>query len=353
MSELFQQQRTARAGTTAVAWLLPAQAPMLREVAAASGITFVAAGSPQKGQSAGVAAELGCEPVDDLRAVLATTNASMLMVAATGSLGEDELRAVIGAASQEGRDGKSALQIISFEPIPGSALDLAKPEFAADAARVVHLVPSIRVLRGVREAHEAISGLGAIRLVTVETFCSPVQGSLGSRVFDAIDFVRSLMGEPELADASHLEAGWNSAATQKGSGSALDSLTGLNGEMSLRLRFADGRAAMIAAGDQAPAWMFRAMLLGEKGMLNLADAGFVWTSADGQVLDQIERRKRETPSKHAAIIESMRRLLDPNMIEDAPPDHAVVLAVSQAALLSTRTHLAESPATVRGMMERR
>ena len=50
------------------------------------------------------------------------------------------------------------------------------------------------------------------------------------------------------------------------------------------------------------------------------------------------------------VAESLARLLDPGIPDPGPADHATLLAMGQAALLSARTGQAESPATIKHMV---
>jgi hypothetical protein len=134
-----------------------------------------------------------------------------------------------------------------------------------------------------------------------------------------------------------------------------ESLRGLSGDLTATLRFADGRAAGLVASDQGGRWNRTVSLVGAGGRLRIFDDGFEWIGPDGRKLDESrpsERVRGEEPVSHAAaaIAEGIARLLDVGIPEGGPLDHATVLAMSQAVLLSARTSEPESPGTIRHMV---
>jgi hypothetical protein len=148
------------------------------------------------------------------------------------------------------------------------------------------------------------------------------------------------------------------ATTKRGPLVALpgESLRDAHGDITANCRFADGRAAAIMASDQSGRWSRNLTMLGEGGRLRVFDDGFEWVNAAGERVDAARQTKRrgetpEIPRSVEAAADAITRLLDPAIPEEGPIDHAGVLAMCQAVLLSTRTGSAESPATIRRMME--
>jgi hypothetical protein len=93
-------------------------------------------------------------------------------------------------------------------------------------------------------------------------------------------------------------------------------------------------------------------LVGVSGRLRVLDHGFEWVGPDGRIVD--EMRAGDSASglegAAAAMADALGRLMDDAIPSPAPTDHAAVLSMAQALLLSTRTGEAESPGTIRRMM---
>jgi hypothetical protein len=338
---------------TIAAWLGPEHVPLLQQAAKAAELRVVAAGSPARGQSAGVADQLGGAPVDDLRAMLGSIEAKLILIAAPEQFGaspDPGDAAAIRAAQARG------VTVATLEPIPAAALDLASGEWseAKQGPRPVDAIrfcPLARFSPPFRSAAEVLANFGHIRLVQVESWSTPVEGSLGARLYGAMDLILSLLGEPEAIDAAYVAPGHGKGVHALPG----ESLRGLHGDLTANLRFADGRAAGIAVSNQAGRWNRTATLVGAGGRLRIFDDGFEWIGADGIKADELRqpRRKRgeepALPHSAAALADSLARLVDPAIPDPGPADHATLLAMGQAALLSVRTGQAESPTTIKHM----
>lgn len=388
----------------AVVWLAPEQAGLVREVARIAGLEIVAAGSPARGHSQAVASELGARALDDLRAAVAQADAELFWILAPGTFGTGqgpEDAAAIGAASSRG------VKITTLEPIPGAALDLvaggwASPGVVPRPVDAVRFCPLARLSKSFREAADLLETFGPVRTLAVEAWCASRHGSLGARLFSALELVHSLMGEPETIDAAYVGPGFARGVHAVPG----ESLRDLRGDMTANLRFADGRAACIVASDQGGRWSRGATFLGAGGRIRVTDAGLEWIGPDGAVVEQgalredeamggagevaaaasaaradgakkgtgrrssskakggagAASRTRSTASESpalpftptvdagvAAIADALARLLDPGSQDPGPTDYAAVLSMGQAALLSARTGQGESPATIRRM----
>lgn len=334
-----------------ICWLDTAQAPLVREVAAAANIKIVGAGSPTRAQSGAVATELSTEPVDDLRVALTDAHADAVFIAALGDFGRSDAASDAPALLAARARG---VEVISLEPFPVSAIDLATRGWLdigqgirpADATR---LVPLPRNARSFRDATEVLAILGEVRSVAIEALGSVVHGSLAARLIAALDTVALLMGEPESIDAVYCSP----AKTPGLHALPGETLANLHGDMAISLRFSGGRAATILASDHAGAWSFTCTAIGTGGRLRLHDHGFDLFAHDGARVDEAVHRRpsKAAPSlAAAAIADAISRTLDPQIPDAGPMDWAGVLSMAQAALLSSRTGQGESPATFRSMM---
>lgn len=334
-------------------WLAPDQAPLVRQVAVTAELNLIAAGSPARGQSMAVATGLEAKPFDDLRAMLATVDADLVWIASPDTFGtgtNPDDAAALQAAHARG------VKIATLEPIPATALDLVSGGWLATgsgmrAVEILRLCPLTRLSAPFREAADVIQTFGHLRTMTVEAWSRPSEGSLGARLYGALELVLGLMGEPETIDAAYV-------APDHGRGvHALpgESFRDLHGDLTATLRFADGRTAGLVASDQGGRWNRTATLLGPGGRLRIFDDGFEWIGPDGAKQDEsrpVSRargREPAVPNSVAAIADSLGRMLDIGVPDPGPADHEAILAIGQAALLSARTGQPESPATIRRM----
>lgn len=331
-----------------IVWLRPEQAEMVRTVADVAGLELVSAGSSDRGRAGEVAKALGVEPVDDLRTVLTRASVDLVWIASPGEFGTDHAgqdAAAIAAARSRG------LRVATLEPIPAAALDLAhggwlRNQTGSRAIDALQFVPLARCSTALREATDLLESYGPIRSLAIESLCRPEHGSLGARLFGAMELALTLIGVPDVVDAAFVAP----AATTGLHALPSESLRALSGDLTANLRFPDGRAASIFASDHAGTWRRSITLLGPGGRLHATEQGFVWTGPDGAVLDE-HRRADRPDAAPATVAESLARMLDPAAPSDPPVDHEAVLAMGQTALLSCRTGQPESPAMIRRMIE--
>lgn len=363
----------------AAVWLDLDQASLVRAVCERAGLSIVAAGSPQVGRSAEVAGLLGrggsgvgsggVAPIDDLRAALASVESGVVLIASPGEFagasgnggGEADDRGVLADCRARG------VRIVTMEPMPASLLQIDPPALGGGSgggggmaqdgdpmggAEWAMFCPLLRLSRAVREAADVIAQLGPLRTVAVAAWSGVGEGSLGARLYDAVDTVSWLLGEPEsVASAFAVHARGASVHALPG-----QTLRALNGDLTASLRFSDGRVAGILASTRAGRWGRTLTLIGEGGRLRINDEGFEWIGPDGTTIDaaRVPGVGLDDPAGHAAIAiaDQLVRALDPRVPVPAPTDAVRVLATAGAALLSARTGEAESPATMLRMAGR-
>lgn len=332
-------------GRRTLVWLAPGQLAFVREVIAAAELELVGAGCPVRAQAGPVASDLATTCIDDLRSALLSLDADLAFLAAPGAFGTspEDAKAALAFGARKGL-------VATMEPIPASALDLTSGGWATTRALdSIRLCPLARLSAPFRAAHESLDAFGRVRTLTVEAWCSPREGSLGARLFSAIELILHVMGEPESVDAAFVPPDLDRAVRPTPG----DTLRDLHGDITASLRFGDGRAANLVASDHAGRWNRTATLLGPGGRLRVFDDGFEWIGADGKKKDESRpagsRRGVEGAHAVAALKESLDRVLDRSMPGEPPGDHAAVLAIGQAILLSARTGQHESPGTIRRM----
>ncbi len=339
-----------------IAWVEKGRTDLVRAVVRAAGHELVSAGSPVAGQSAIVAGSLDVEPVDDLRRVLIEANADLIWIVSPGAAG-------VGPAGADGRAFQTAVQrgvkVLASEPIPASAIDM-NDGWVSGGPPVVEAIRFAGLPRqaaAFREAREVLDAFGAPRTCHITCYGHPMQGSLGMRLFGAMDTVQSLLGETAKVDAA-----FTTAARSPGiASSPPETLRDLSGDIAAVLRMDDGRTANIAASDRAARWSLSITLISEEGRLTIEPSGFVWHGPDGKRRDEHRvRALRVAPTApegvDAAAVQSLAddvmRILDPMRPDPGPTPVAAVLSLTQAALLSARTGQPESAVTMRRMATR-
>lgn len=357
---------------SAVVWCRLDQLPLLQEVVRLAPARVTRAGSPESGRSAQVAAAFGAAPVDDLRALLATSERCVALVGDASGFGR-------GGPAQWGAESdvlhaarQRSVRVVTLEPIPGSLLELggaiggeeALPpvfigdpdEFAGapadtpDPPSLPDLAPRSRHSPGALDAAELLASgaIGDVRAASLSVMGPPALGGLGARMLDALDLLAMFMGEPEVIDAAFsAPAGGAGVHVQAG-----DSLQGLHGTLTAHARFVGGRGAVLVASDRAPRLDLRATVVGARGVLHVTLEG---ARADDGATRAGTLQPQPDPAcdRSAALIASHLRRAHAHDPQARDPDAAHLvraLALAQAALLSTRTGEGERPDALRRMV---
>jgi hypothetical protein len=295
---------------------------LLRAAFARAGLRVVAAGSGAAGQSGAAADAVGAqEGIDDLRAGLTGVECDLVFLADPTGLDDP-------AAEQMRTLARRGVKLAAMEPIPP-----ALREATTSAERpVVELVPMMRRSPGFREAELMLPTFGEVRSVNVSFRAGPGEGSLAARLYSGMDIVHRLCGQAELIDA---------AMAGTPGGTIPERLAGITGHLTANLRFAENRAACLAISDLGGRWSRGVTVLGEGGCLRIDDTSAEWVGTHGQVLDESKKAGLETLADLVAA--HLERILDQKAVLDPPTNHAVVLAMCEAAVLSARTGQSESP----------
>ncbi len=336
----------------AVCWLLPEQAEVVSRVLAAAGIVPILAGSPESTHTGQVARGLGCDSCDDLRTALTTAPVDLVFIAAAGEFGhkdvDQDLTALQIARSR-------SVPVATSDPVPAAAMELGGTRWAealhnGTLSELIRFVPRTRRARTVDELHVALETFGVPRSCSLRMFGPRTLATLGARLFDAMDLVRTLMGVPETIDACFIGPAKGRGIHQLPG----ESLRHLEGDLTIHLRFSDGRAATAHLSDQTPTTAFDLRVLGTEGIISLAPERLIWRQPGGDI-DRTTIRPEPVPeqaldSGEAALIEQLNNLCAGVGPKHAPIDYPAVLSMTHAALLSCRTGQGESPDTIRRLM---
>lgn len=341
--------------TPTLAWLEPAQAALVSEVASRCGLELIAAGTPHiAGRSAGPVID-NVVTFDDIRHAAATIDAKVVLLA-TGAPAEPSKDGRARAADTEFMRlcRERGMAVIALEPSPSSAAEYVQrsrnnPSEDADAALFVPMLsasPTIAALR------EALANVGGIRTLSLASRCREGEGTLGARLYDTMHLVHELMGVPESIDAAVVTV----TATPGVHPAPAETIGNLRGDLTANLRFASGRSATLSLSDRDGRWFRGGTILADNACVRFTEQGFEITDHQGTLIDESppkpkpgSRKKApvlEDPSAVLAISQQVSRLLDPRIPPPERFDGAVVLAMCEAAILSARTGQGESPATI-------
>lgn len=357
-------------------WHNEAQTDLMAEIGALAGLTVTIAGTPEKGRAVAPAWGEGVSETDDLRAALASSaDIRLAIIADPGGFGEDSAdAAAVGGFIQRGG------RVMSFEPLPPTVHAVSSGWGASFDGTPLHatvgFAGSATATPAIREAIEALAHFGPITAFAINCTAGPDIGSLGARLYSAMEMVYLFAGEPESISAVLAQP--REARTGK-----VARLRELRGTMTASIRFADARAATILVSASAEPWHRGITILGDGGRMRVWDDGFIWTAPDGSVVDEYRSSSTSAPTQSSARTSGKkppRELSHLNLFAQVQADQTVVagrpaaqhiasavshmfasqtprmhalavLAMAETALLSARTGSAESPQTLQRIAE--
>lgn len=320
------------------AWLRPEQAPLVAGVAERLGAELAGAGWGEAGGARRGAEALGCPAFDDLRLALTTSQADCLLIAGCAArddaLGDPELL-------RQARD--RSLRIVTLEPIPASASEHHSFERLRDAgAPLVRFAPATRALAAYGSARECLDQAGRPRTLSIAMRSGSAHATLAAKLYDAMEVVLDLLGEPDSIDASVASPG-AAPGLHLAPGASLRELTG---DLTANLRYDTNRSACLALSDGAGRWFRGLTLVGAEGCIRLDDDSFELIDARGRTADSSGGPSEDGDACAREVARAVLAALDPHEPSPPPFDRARVLAMCEAALLSARTGQPESPATL-------
>lgn len=331
-----------------VVWTNPEQAPVLAAIVRDAGIVLVGAGCPDPARTGQVASMLDCDPTDDLRRVMTTHETDMVLLGDPGGFGEEANDADLEALrAAHARD----VCVVTLEPIPATASGINGTSFAEALHQgllgsLSGFVPLLRYRPIVVELSGVLETFAPVRSASLTITGPSALGSVGARLFNALDLTRWLMGVPSMIEAAYVSPragrGMHPLPGQ--------TLRGLHGEITMNLRYSDGRCAAVYLSDQFNAGAVSMTLAGAEGQITLDQGGFVWTGTDGGEVDSHDAPDGSLNRDQAGLRAQLSELCAGVSPRRAPIDYAAVLSMTHAALLSTRTGQGESPHDVEQLM---
>ncbi|MBT4530141.1 MAG: hypothetical protein HOC27_02965 [Phycisphaerae bacterium] len=278
---------------TLVAWIAPEQAKLVKEVAKASKVKLVAIGTSNQSDLPSLGEALKTETCSDIRSLATTYDDSILWIAKPQAY-EVELCELLR---------HRATQTVTTTPLSGGMNDLVEEAGKTPAAK---FIPLMRRSASYGEAQDDIEQFGQPISAHCTMTCSSVEGSLWSRLFDAMDFIHGLFGHPEIVQAFlH-------------SNRVPDEPSDLRGHMTVNLQFQHNRVATLLLSDQST-WKRELQIISEDHSLTFGDAEVTTAQLIADGIHSTETTSADAPR---------------------------VLALCEAARLSCLTGASEQPSRV-------
>ncbi|MDP6541992.1 MAG: hypothetical protein QGF07_04320 [Phycisphaerales bacterium] len=283
-----------------VSWISLSQEPLLKAVVKEAKVKLVAVGSSNKDDALSLSASLKVERCDDIRTMATEYDEAFFLISQAGAY-ELSICELLR---------KRTKPTIATTPLSGEIESLI-----AEAGRVpaAKFVPLMRRSIGFGQILDETDQFGMPAAAHCTVLCSPQEGTLWSRLFDAMDFVDHYLGTPDMVHAFH------------SGGKIPDKPNDLRGHMTVQLRFGDQRCATLLLSDQA-SWKREVLVLGDNHTARVDDGN---ASLASLIAAGFSTEPSHQPVQNA----------------DAPR----ILALCEAARLSCLTGNNEQPSKVLGM----
>jgi len=276
-----------------VAWVAPEQVELVKKVTKLAKLKLVAVGTTNQSDLPKVGNALKVATCSDIRTLAATYDDAILWIAEPQSY-EVSLCELLR---------RRTTQTVTTTPLSGSMDELVEEAGKTPAAK---FIPLMRRSASYGEATDDIEQFGLAISAQCTMTCSSIEGTLWSRLFDAMDFINGLFGTPELVQAFlH-------------SSNIPEEPSDLRGHMTVNLQFQKQRVATMLLSDQST-WKRETLMISENHSISIGD------------------HETTLPQLIADGISSCETTM-----ADAPR----VLALCEAARLSCLTGAAEQPSRV-------
>ena len=230
---------------TLVAWIAPEQAKLVKDVAKEAKMKLVAIGTTNQSDLPTLGETLKTETCNDIRSLATTFDDSILWIA--------EPQAYDVSLCELLRHRPT--QTITTTPLSGSMDTLVDEAGKLPPAK---FIPLMRRSASYGEAQDDIEQFGQPISAHCTMTCSSVEGTLWSRLFDAMDFIHGLFGPPEVVQAFlH-------------SNRIPDEPSDLRGHMTVNLQFQHNRVATLLLSDQS-SWKRELQVISEDHSLTFGD----------------------------------------------------------------------------------
>lgn len=306
-------------------WTVPEHRTLVADALATSGAELVGMGSDSPAGAAACSRVLGTKPVGDIRQAIQRDDADIIWMTTAVSI-ETPLRQLMECRPR---------RYLLSEPPAGAVADLLSETMPVPQAS---LTPLMRLSPGYLMAQDALNEFGEITSVHMAFRCGAGEGGLAGRLFDAMDLVDCLCGEPEGIFATL-------RSPLPGISEPLDHL---HGHIGASLRLTDQRCVTLSLSNLAGTWFRGVTILGEGGTLRISDDSMQWLGPDGRVIDSTQADQQLSPG--ALVGRQIRRMGEHRDALDAPSNDAQLLVLCETARLSCLTGQVECPNSLRSML---
>jgi hypothetical protein len=228
-----------------VAWIAPHQATLAKEVAKAANLKLTAVGTSDKTALVDLGETLKTKTCDDIRSMVTQYDDAIFWIAQPSAYDIslcDLLR-------------HRTMATVTTTPLSGNMDELVVESGKTPAAKYI---PLFRRSAGFGEATDDVEQFGLALSAHCTMTCGEVEGTLWSRLFDAMDCMHQLFGTPEIVQAFlH-------------SPNIPDEPSDLVGHMTVNMQFGGQRCATMLLSDQSN-WKRELQMIGEEHSLTLGD----------------------------------------------------------------------------------
>ena len=206
---------------------------------------------------------------------------------------------------------------------------------------------------GFKAAQQILDDFGPITSLHITAHSGAGQGSLYSRLYDAVTTVLAVLGGPDMIDA--MLVGPVSAGTPEGArphGDQLpEGLSQLTGDLGALIRCQPRGLATISASDQA-CWDRSVRVLGPSGTVYIDQVGVSWTDPSGRVIEEQPRERDRFQNACRQAAAEIDHWWSGQSDPLREPDAGLAIATCEATRLSCRTREPESTEKVRELLAR-
>ncbi len=283
----------ATSKTPLVAWIAPRQATLAIEVAKAANLQLIAVGTSDQPDIVDLGETLKTETCEDIRSMATQFDDAIFWIA------EPSAYDISLCELLRHRE----MPTVTTTPLSGSMDELVAEAGKTPAAKYI---PLFRRSAAYGEATDDIEQFGQPISAHCTMTCSDVEGTLWSRLFDAMDSMNNLFGAPET-----VQAFLHSTRVP-------DEPSDLLGHMTINLQFQQQRCATLLLSDQSN-WKREVQMIGEDHSITFGDCGVSPAQLIADGLNSSEATMADAPR---------------------------VLALCEAARLSCLTGASEQPSRV-------
>jgi hypothetical protein len=228
-----------------VAWILPHQASLAKEVAKEANLKLVAVGTSDLSRLPDLGSKLKTETCEDIRSMSTEYEEAIFWIA------EPSAYDISLCELLRHRE----MITVTTTPLSGSLDELVDESGKTPAAKYI---PLFRRSTGFGEATDDIAQFGQPLSAHCTMTCSQVEGTLWSRLFDAMDSINNLFGTPEI-----VQAFLHSTRVP-------DEPSDLLGHMTVNLQFQQQRCATLLLSDQS-IWKREMQMIGDAHSITFGD----------------------------------------------------------------------------------